>query len=259
MKISIITVNKNNAEGLRNTISSIKLQNRNLIEFIIVDGESIDDSLIVINQNRDIIDHLISEPDSGIYDAMNKGLEIATGEYLIFLNSGDIFYDSNVLNNFVKKGYTQDFVLGGVCFVSGSMCYKSYLPKKMCFFDFIEGVCHQGTFIKRSIFLKLGKYNLKYKITADWALLIEAILFKKCSYIVYRECISYYNLDGLSSKSSSRLYVKKEKADFLYDNHIRYNKILFYLYRFSYRILMIRLFYKISQHISKCNESTSNK
>ena len=250
MKISVITVNKNNAEGLRKTICSVKLQNKSIVEFIVVDGGSIDDSLAVIDDGKNIVDHLISEPDLGIYDAMNKGISIATGEYLVFLNSGDVFYNSEVLNRFVNNGYNQDFVLGGVCLVHGTMHHKSYLPKRMGFFDFLEGVCHQGVFIKHNVFLKLGKYNIKYKITADWALLVEAILLKKYSYIVYKECISYYKLDGLSSKVSSKQQVEKENNEFLHENNIKYNKFLFCLYRYSYRILRIRLFYILSQYTS---------
>lgn len=257
MKISVITVNKDNSEGLRNTISSVKLQNRNIVEYIIVDGASTDDSLSVINRNKSFIDYIISEPDLGIYDAMNKGISVATGDYLIFLNSGDLFYNSNVLDCFVKNNYIQDFVLGDVCFIYGSMHYESHLPKKMHFFDFLEGVCHQGTFIKHDAFLKIGKYNVKYKIIADWALLFEAVLLKKCSYTIHSKCIACYCLDGLSSKTSSKAYVEKEKKAFLCENDIKYNTFLFYLYRFSYRILKIRFFYIISQF--KFNENTTDK
>ena len=259
MKISIITINRNNSEGLAKTFASVALQNRNNIEFIVIDGASTDNSLSMIDANKDLIDYVISEPDSGIYDAMNKGIKVATGDYLFFLNSGDIFYDSTVLDVFVKKNYTQDFILGGVCFVSGTLQYKSYLPKKMSFFDFLEGVCHQGSFIKRSVFNKVGKYDLKYKITADWVLLIKAILLEKCSYLVHHDIVSYYNLDGLSSQSSSKFEAEKEKKIFLYENHIEYNGFLFYLYRFSYRILKIRFFYKLSQIKARKNENTSNK
>lgn len=247
MIISIITVNRNNAEGLKKTIASVKLQNRNIIEFIIVDGASTDNSLSVIYNNKNIIDHLISEPDLGIYDAMNKGIDVATGEYILFLNSGDIFYSQAVLDRFAEEAFDQDFVLGGVCFKHGLQQYKSYLPDKMRLFDFLEGVCHQGTFIKRKVLLEMGKYNLKYKIIADWALLIDAVLLKNCSYATYHECISYYNLDGLSSKISSKQCVVKEKNNFILEKNIKYNKLFFYLYRFSYRILRIRIFYIMCQ------------
>ncbi|KAB7887405.1 glycosyltransferase family 2 protein [Poseidonibacter ostreae] len=99
MLLSIVTINYNNAIGLSFTVDSVKNQTYENIEFIIIDGNSKDDSVEIIKKNQYAISYWISEPDKGIYDAMNKGIKKATGDFILFLNSGDIFYNENVLKN----------------------------------------------------------------------------------------------------------------------------------------------------------------
>ena len=96
-KISIITINYNDKIGLSKTINSVLNQSWQKFEFIVIDGGSNDGGLEVIEQHKDKIDYWVSEPDKGVYNAMNKGIKVAKGEYLIFMNSGDTFYDDNVL------------------------------------------------------------------------------------------------------------------------------------------------------------------
>ena len=96
-KFSIITVNYNNLEGLKKTVESVKNQTYQKFEYIVIDGGSYDGSLEFIKDNESLLDYWVSEPDSGVYQAMNKGIEKATGEYLLFLNSGDHFCNTKVL------------------------------------------------------------------------------------------------------------------------------------------------------------------
>ena len=115
MKLSIITVNLNNAGGLQKTIESVVTQTWLDFELIIVDGDSTDGSVEVIQQFNDSAIpqfHWVSEPDSGVYQAMNKGIRMAQGEYLLFLNSGDFLVDSNVLSQVFKFGFSADILFG---------------------------------------------------------------------------------------------------------------------------------------------------
>ena len=105
MFFSIITINRNNAKGLEDTIQSVLSQDRNLYEFIIIDGASSDNSLEVIKKYESQIHYYISEPDTGIYNAMNKGIDKAKGEYAIFMNSGDSFSYPTALNDISKNNF----------------------------------------------------------------------------------------------------------------------------------------------------------
>ena len=112
MKFSIITINYNNVEGLRNTIKSVVNQTYTDYEFIIIDGGSTDGSVEVIKEYANIITYWVSEPDKGIYNAMNKGIEVANGEYLNFMNSGDCFYNNDVLQKVADYHLEKDMIVG---------------------------------------------------------------------------------------------------------------------------------------------------
>ena len=112
MKYSIITVNFNNRDGLRKTIESVIHQTCRDYEYIVIDGGSTDGSVDVLKEYDKNIDYWVSEPDKGIYNAMNKGITQAHGEYLNFMNSGDCFYDKNVLENLCEKGLSSDIIVG---------------------------------------------------------------------------------------------------------------------------------------------------
>ena len=112
MKFSIITVNFNNKEGLHNTIKSVINQTFRDFEYIVIDGGSTDGSIDILKKYDKYINYWISEKDSGIYNAMNKGISKANGEYLNFMNSGDCFYALDVLEKVSKYGYTSDFIVG---------------------------------------------------------------------------------------------------------------------------------------------------
>ena len=131
MKLSIITINLNNKNGLSETISSVIAQTFTDYEYIIIDGQSTDGSLEVIKQNANHINQWISENDHGIYNAMNKGLNLAKGEYCLFLNSGDSLYDSDVLQVLFSQSFTEDIISGGIELYSHTKKWYHCCPIKI--------------------------------------------------------------------------------------------------------------------------------
>lgn len=216
--LSLITINFNNKLGLLKTIQSVKIQNFQDFEFIIIDGGSYDGSVDIINQYSDIITYWISESDSGIYDAMNKGIKQAKGEYCLFLNSGDWFYGNNVLKDCFEIGFSEDFVYGhqvfeyngrfvedlslDVAYLTFSTLKKSHIP-------------HQCTFIKRNLFDKIGLYNEENKIISDWEFLMKGLFIYGCSIRRIPVEITVYDTNGLSSVDEFKKHQFEERRRFL--------------------------------------------
>lgn len=195
MKLSIITINYNNCAGLRKTIESVVNQTWHDFEYIIIDGGSTDGSVEVIKEYAGQIDYWVSAPDKGIYNALNKGVAIAKGEYCNFMNSGDCFYSFETLEQvYVNKPYA-DIV-----------CGKTHTddivdtPPQEITFDFLFNgcICHQCAFIRTSIMKKYG-YDEKYKIVADRKFFVQAFLIENCSYQALGVDVVKYDVSGLSA------------------------------------------------------------
>jgi glycosyltransferase involved in cell wall biosynthesis len=207
MKLSVITVNLNNVDGLRKTIRSVVEQTFTEFEYIIVDGNSKDESLTVIKEisnNTKLSVKWISEPDSGVFEAMNKGIRMAKGNYLLFLNSGDFFVYSNVLHTIFTKEHSADFLLGR-CNISekGTVIHTTNPPEKVTFgYLYFAGPAHQSTFIKRELFEKYGYYREDFKYNADVEFWYRTIILQLCTTETLVEIVSDYNTDGISSLGS---------------------------------------------------------
>lgn len=210
MKLSIITINLNNKNGLSETIKSVITQTFTDYEYIVIDGESTDGSLDTIEQYANNIDKWISEKDSGIYNAMNKGIYKAEGEYCLFLNSGDSLYDSNVLQVLFSQSFTEDIISGGIELYSHTKKWYQFPPHDISLFTFTNGsLPHPGTFIKRELLNKLGGYNENYRIISDWCFFVDVLIVQNCSYRHYDITVSKFNCFGISSTSSSAENVQK--------------------------------------------------
>ncbi|MGB4775164.1 MAG: glycosyltransferase family 2 protein [Daejeonella sp.] len=212
MKLSIITINLNNAIGLDKTINSVINQYYNDFEYIVIDGDSIDGSKQIIDKYKEHFAYLISEPDTGIYNAMNKGIKVATGEYLLFLNSGDVLINSQVLGDVTKLNLDRDIVYGNIHLESGKK-QEICLPTDDLTFKFLFrcSLPHQATFIKRTVFERVGFYDEKLKIVSDWKLLLLAICKHNCSYKHIETVVSVYNDDGISSNPANSNLIKQER------------------------------------------------
>lgn len=181
MKLSIITVNLNNGSGLRKTIESVLSQDYVDFEYIIIDGGSQDESVDIIKEYENGINYWISETDTGIYNAMNKGIVKSKGEYLLFINSGD-FLSENILNRIISSDSLNSDILYGNAFVVFKNGERELFipPKELTFNTFFNGtICHQATFIKKELFEKYGMYNEGYKIVSDWIFFLKVIVFEK--------------------------------------------------------------------------------
>lgn len=177
-KVSIITINYNNNEGLVKTIESVITQTFTNFEFILIDGGSNDGSVETIRQYNHRIDFWVSEKDKGIYNAMNKGIQLATGDYVFFLNAGDFFYDDNVLTQVEKysQQYNTGILYGNVWDVDSTgmeMKRPKWLLGKITLFR--RMICHQSIFAKRSLFAEYGLFDEQYKIKADYDWLLKVI------------------------------------------------------------------------------------
>ncbi|MEN9919848.1 MAG: hypothetical protein RL662_2284 [Bacteroidota bacterium] len=177
-KISIITVNRNNAEGLERTIKSTIDQTYSNYEFIIIDGASTDNSVAIIEKYAQYITFWISEPDTGIYNGMNKGINKSSGDYCYFLNSADVFADVDVLTHiFEHTHYTAPFINGHQIDDYGSQQNRvRCLNRPLTLYDFYKGtIKHQATFIHRSLFDRYGLYDENLRIISDWKFFLQAI------------------------------------------------------------------------------------
>lgn len=200
MKYSIITVNYNNKEGLRKTIESVIQQTFHDYEFIIIDGGSTDGSMDILKEYDAKINYWVSEPDGGIYQGMNKGIKKATGEYLNFMNSGDCFYNEEVLQHVFNKHLTCDIIVGKDYHYNPQtkQGFRTILPPRISMLTFyIQTLPHQSTFFKRELFTNT-LYDESLKIVADIKLYIQKICVEDCSIELIEEVICKREPDGIS-------------------------------------------------------------
>lgn len=201
-KISIITIVYNNVRDIEHTLLSVINQTYSNIEYIIIDGASTDGTLEIIKNYRGSIDVLISEKDKGIYDAMNKGLSLATGDYVLFLNSGDELFDNNTIETIVNKGNNADIIYGETKLVDenrniiGDRRHKA--PKEFNWKSFQYGmsICHQAIYVKREI---AEPYNLNYKLSSDIDWVIRAAKKAKTTQNV-NAYVARYLVGGMSQQ-----------------------------------------------------------
>ncbi len=209
--VSIITVNLNNKAGLLKTIRSIQNQTFNEIDYIVIDGGSTDGSKELIEQTQ-FISKWVCEEDEGIYDAMNKGIGLATGEYLLFLNSGDCLHDNATLEKIVPLLNQFDIIYGDLFFADKLNPYIYHYPSELSFsFLFNASLAHPATFIKRDLFGRFGQYDTRFQIVADWAFFINVIVKKNASTKHIKQIISDFDTNGISSRAENQLKIANER------------------------------------------------
>ncbi|MEG1861732.1 MAG: glycosyltransferase family 2 protein [Bacteroidaceae bacterium] len=201
VKLSIITINYNNREGLEKTIKSVVEQTDQNFEYIIIDGGSTDGSVEIIKEHETSIDYSVSEKDNGIYNAMNKGIRKATGEYCLFLNSGDYLAGKDVIKNVLPLLSGEDYITGSTRYLPNKKfhtCYINRVPENYARVLLYHSLNHQSTFIRTKI-LKNSPYDENYKIVSDWKQMFESLIVKNCTYKPIYLLISNYDTTGFSS------------------------------------------------------------
>lgn len=200
MKITIITINYNNREGLKKTIASVRSQIDQQFEYIVIDGGSDDGSLEIIKDNEKNIDFYLSEKDSGIYNAMNKGVAHARGEYCLFLNSGDILYDNSVIAEVnASDKLKDDIVFGKVknIFPNGKSDIYSASDHITLMMIIQTGLHHAGSFIRTSL-MKKYPYDEHLKICSDRKFFVQSLIIDNCSYSTLPFIVTEFELGGIS-------------------------------------------------------------
>lgn len=208
MKLSIITVNYNDATGLERTIKSVISQTFRDFEFIIIDGGSTDGSVDVIKRYENNIDYWVSESDGGIYQGMNKGLRQAQGEYLNFMNGGDSFHSPDVLDYIFTLSTDADIITGSH---AGSI-HPNVGRNGVTMYDLYTGaIDHQASFIKRELAFR-HPYDEKYKIVSDWKFFIEALIMDNCSFYYTDTIVVDVDMTGISNTERQRNNQERESV-----------------------------------------------
>lgn len=212
-RISIITVNYNDRPGLEKTIESVVNQTFQDFEFVVIDGGSTDGSKELIEQNKDKIDYWVSEKDSGVFNAMNKGIRAATGEFVIFMNGGDCFYDNEVLKDVYPLLTDEHDIYYGENYnvTSKFKKFRTYPENLQFSFFYVNAINHQSTFIRKSLFDKYFYYNENYKIASDWEFFAYTICIARVPSKLIKRTIALYDFTGISSNPKSAEIYKSER------------------------------------------------
>lgn len=235
MKISIITVCYNSEETIERTIKSVLAQNYTNIEYILIDGGSKDSTVQIIEKYKNSIHKFISEKDEGIYDAINKGISISTGDIVGILNSDDIFSNQNIIsvvaNVFIEKPQL-DSIIGNIAFINNKKKIiriynsKNWMPNKFAY-GFMPP--HPSFYCKRELFHKLGGYKKNYKIAADYELLIRFLKINQISYYQLNTIMVLMNLGGVSTNGfKSTLLLNREVKRACEENGLKTNYLKLY-------------------------------
>lgn len=216
MLISIITVCRNSATTIRDTLSSVAAQTYRNIECIVIDGGSNDLTLQIVAEYPETVTQLLSENDHGIYDAMNKGIARATGEYLLFLNSDDILLHDRVIEEAVKTISTRhpDIVFGDMVIynpTSGSTEYKRQ-QKLTRIHVFKNMPCQPSVLYRRSVFAMCGMFNTAFRIVSDFDWMTNAILRHDVSLQYISMALIRFSAGGVSSVPNSTVHDRERLA-----------------------------------------------
>lgn len=211
MKFSIITVCLNDRTGLVRTIQSVSSQSYKDFEFIIIDGGSTDGSADVIHANEDHVDYWVSESDNGIYDGMNKGVAASSGDYCIFLNSGDTFFSEDVLKNVVDH-LEGDIICGDAMLVGHGAFWRAPDVVDEHFWRQRNSICHQSVFIRTAL-LKDTQYDTSLKIASDYKFFFYELVVERRIYKRINITVCNYGCDGISSNHERSDAEKKRVID----------------------------------------------
>ncbi|HQQ94604.1 MAG TPA: glycosyltransferase family 2 protein [Bacteroidia bacterium] len=200
MKLSLITINFNDLEGLKKTLESAGAQTYRAFEHIVIDGGSEDGSAAYLQNNSDGLAYWVSEKDGGIYDAMNKGLKQAKGDYLLFLNSGDILYDKNTLEKALPHLDGTSFCYGDLILIRNEQREEHRAPESIDL-DFMlnSTFWHPCVFIASSQFKQHGLYRTEFKIAGDYEFFIRCLLKPGTSTKHIPHFIAVFNAEGRSN------------------------------------------------------------
>ena len=213
MKTSIITIGLNNRDGYEKTLASVAGQTCEDYELIVIDGGSTDGSVDVIRRYENIIGHWTSEPDSGIYNAMNKGVARATGEYCIFMNSGDAFHAPDVLERFARQAGDKDIYSGNEQIGESGHIYC--VPDRLtAVFVMQRGLPHQATFIRTRL-LRENPYDEKLRIASDWKFFVEELVLRGRSYGHLEFAVSLFDTSGISYMAHNQDLLQQERRQVL--------------------------------------------
>lgn len=229
-KISLITVTYQSASTIQTTIDSVRQQNHPNIEYIVVDGGSTDETIEILKNNGDVVDHWISEPDDGTYDAMNKGFEMASGDLVGFLHADDVFASPGILD-MVSKRYNESsfhMLYGDLEYVRPEDIEKVVRYWRSGFFRQRKRQLRRGwmpphptVYVDRRFFKKVGHYNLDFRISADYEWLLRALSSPTTQVEYLPEVMVRMRLGGLSNGSLKNMVVKSvEDFRALRDNEV---------------------------------------
>lgn len=202
MKLSIVTINLNNVSGLEDTLNSVKKQNFNDFEWIVIDGGSMDGSKELIQQNTMYINHWISEKDSGIYNAMNKGSRLATGDYILYLNSGDQLYNECTLSDVFATEHSADIMFGNIVVSDDeTVSPRGQKTDQFSIFSFLTcaPIPHPASFFKKDFIESMSYYDESYTIMGDIDLFFRSIFLRNCSLEYLESVITVFDGNGISS------------------------------------------------------------
>ena len=214
MKLSIITINFNNEVGLKKTIESVVSQSMRDFEWIVIDGGSTDGSKKIIEQNKQYIAYWCSEPDRGIYHAMNKGIRASHGDYLMFLNSGDSLYDNQVIERVVPLLNVKDIYVGRINSVGRENANNEeqadFSPEGILRKLTFTWIPHQASFFKKTFFETYGLYREDQKIVSDWWAYYKSLILGNATIEALPLIISNYDIEGISATQRSQAMQEQE-------------------------------------------------
>lgn len=234
--LSIITVCFNESSRIERTLASVASQTFRDFEWILIDGGSSDGTLEKLQRYRDHFAVFISEKDAGIYNAMNKGIALAQGEYLLFLNGGDYLSDNETLSRIFSNRLDADFVYGDITVIGDNRSERLVMPAEISAeFLYRKTIPHQSTLTRKTLFDRAGSYDERYAIVADYEFILRCLLVYKATFQYVPVAFSCYADDGVSSDAARR---KAEKVLV----HKRYYSLLQrFVLRYKLRTKLYRL------------------
>jgi glycosyltransferase involved in cell wall biosynthesis len=240
-KLSIITVNFNNTAGLQATIASVINQTFTNYEFLIIDGNSTDNSCDIITNYKNHISAFISEPDTGIFNAMNKGIKKAQGEYLLFLNSGDCLTSKTALKDFIgHERFHGHIIYGDYQFNQGRKVFPDHISP---YYFMKTSLPHQSTLFHKSVFELMGGYDESYKMVSDRAFYLKCFLSNQFIFTHIPYALTLFDLNGFSSDMAFKS--KKNEED---------ERMFQELYGVYYKDM--KSIKQLHQHLAECRRNT---